>query len=102
MIVETKVEDEEAEAAAEIAKATIKAPTNPVKAAKPCPICKDGFKSQWSEADEEFLWLDAKKVDGTVSPISSCLLHERLTSLSDISCILSRRNGQVARSLVGC
>lgn len=59
-------EQEDALNLAEIAKSRVVAPTDPSKAAKPCPICKEAFKSEWDEEKEERVWLDAKKVDKTV------------------------------------
>ncbi|PWY96894.1 hypothetical protein BCV70DRAFT_203229 [Testicularia cyperi] len=43
------------------------APTDPDLASKPCPICKEVFKSQWSEDEEEWIWLNAIKVDSAES-----------------------------------
>ena len=45
---------------------SVKAPTDPIKAAKPCPICKEEFKSEWNAEDEEWIWLDAIKINDTV------------------------------------
>lgn len=39
------------------------APTDPGLATRPCPICKELFKSEWSEEEEEWIWRDAVKVD---------------------------------------
>lgn len=58
---------EEAEIAAEVARSFVKVPNDPLKASKPCPICKEKFKQQWNEASEDFVWKDAKQVDGVVS-----------------------------------
>ncbi|KAN0061413.1 mRNA 3' end processing factor [Thecaphora frezii] len=46
------------------AKTFVAAPTDPELSAKPCPICKESFKSQWSEDEEEWIWLNAIEVDG--------------------------------------
>ncbi len=48
---------------------TVKAPTDPIKAAKPCPICKEEFKSEWNAEDEEWIWLDAIKINDTVCSV---------------------------------
>jgi pre-mRNA cleavage complex 2 protein Pcf11 len=45
-------------------------PSDPVKASRPCPICKEGFQSEFSEEDEEWLWVDAIELDGIVSALS--------------------------------
>lgn len=47
------------------AKTFVVAPTDAELAAKPCPICKEAFKSQWSEEEEEWIWLNAIKVENT-------------------------------------
>lgn len=47
-------------------KAFVVAPTDdPDAAMRPCPICKELFKSEWSEDEEEWLWKNCVKVDGT-------------------------------------
>ncbi|SPO38650.1 related to PCF11 component of pre-mRNA 3`-end processing factor CF I [Pseudozyma flocculosa] len=46
------------------AKSFVAAPTDAELSAKPCPICKESFKSQWSEDEEEWIWLNAIEVDG--------------------------------------
>lgn len=72
------------------AKSFVVAPSDPDLAAKPCPICKEAFKSQWSEDEEEWIWLNAIKVDnttadgavgGTVYYHASC--HYSAKSLTD-------------------
>ncbi|TKY89706.1 hypothetical protein EX895_001491 [Sporisorium graminicola] len=47
------------------AKSFVVAPTDAELASKPCPICKEAFKSQWSEDEEEWIWVNAIKVEGT-------------------------------------
>lgn len=37
---------------------------DPGVATKPCPICKELFKSEWSEEEEEWIWKNAIKVNG--------------------------------------
>lgn len=72
------------------AKSFVVAPTDTELAAKPCPICKEAFKSQWSEDEEEWIWLNAIKVDnahvdgavgGEVYYHASC--HYSAKSLTD-------------------
>lgn len=36
---------------------------DPGVATKPCPICKELFKSEWSEDEEEWIWKNAVKVN---------------------------------------
>lgn len=33
---------------------------------KPCPICRDKLKSEWSDDEEEWVWWNAVVVEGTV------------------------------------
>ncbi|KAK0529460.1 mRNA 3' end processing factor [Tilletia horrida] len=40
------------------------APTDAEVAAKPCPICKEKFQSEWSEDEEDWIWRNAVLVDG--------------------------------------
>ena len=49
------------------AKSFVPVPSDPELSSKPCPICKESFKSQWSEDEEEWIWLNAIEVDGVVS-----------------------------------
>jgi hypothetical protein len=50
----------------------VRVPTDPTKAAQPCPICKEAFKGEWSEQEEEWVWKNAmeigKKVGSSPSP----------------------------------
>lgn len=47
--------------------AWVPAPTEAELANAPCPICKEKFQSEWCEDEEEWIWKNAKKVEGTVS-----------------------------------
>lgn len=42
-------------------------PADPAKAAKPCPIDKEKFESVYSEEEEEWVFMNAVDVNGTVS-----------------------------------
>ncbi len=64
--------EEERELKARFAKTFVPAPTDPDVAAKPCPICKESFKSVYNEDEEEWVWYDAINVGGTVSRRPSC------------------------------
>lgn len=44
--------------------AWVAAPTDPSLANAPCPICKEKFQSEWSEDEEEWIWKNARKVEG--------------------------------------
>uniref|UniRef100_V5E3A2 CID domain-containing protein n=2 Tax=Kalmanozyma brasiliensis (strain GHG001) TaxID=1365824 RepID=V5E3A2_KALBG len=66
------------------AKSFVIAPTDTVLAAQPCPICKEAFKSQWSEDEEEWIWLNAIQVDNEAGQVyyhASC--HYSAKSLTD-------------------
>ncbi|CAK9786138.1 hypothetical protein CC85DRAFT_283755 [Cutaneotrichosporon oleaginosum] len=43
----------------------VRAPADPAKA-MPCPICKEQFKSEWSEDEEEWVFKNAVSVNGTI------------------------------------
>ncbi len=64
------------------AKSFVITPSDPDQAAKPCPICKEAFKSQWSEDEEEWIWLNAIHVEKEdVYYHASC--HYSAKSLND-------------------
>ncbi|RSH87338.1 hypothetical protein EHS25_003247 [Saitozyma podzolica] len=44
----------------------VKVPSDPAKAARPCPICKEPFKSEWSDEEETWIWKNAVEVDGKI------------------------------------
>ncbi|ORX36639.1 hypothetical protein BD324DRAFT_626645 [Kockovaella imperatae] len=48
-----------AERIAQLKKKRVKVPSNSDIAARPCPICKELFKAEWSEEDEEWVWRNA-------------------------------------------
>lgn len=52
---------------AELLKQKVTAPTDPARLARPCPICKEKFKAEWSESDEEWVFYNCVDVGGTVS-----------------------------------
>jgi hypothetical protein len=51
---------------AELLLRKVAAPTDPAKLGKPCPICKEKFKEEWSEPDEDWVFYNAIDVEGTV------------------------------------
>ncbi|SPO29376.1 related to PCF11 component of pre-mRNA 3`-end processing factor CF I [Ustilago trichophora] len=80
------------------AKSFVITPTDPDLASQPCPICKESFKSQWSEDEEEWIWLNAIKVDnsageGVVYYHASC--HYSAKSLTDSVAGGERRTASV-------
>jgi len=52
---------------AELLKRKVVVPTDRTLADRPCPICKEKFKSEWNDADEEWVYYNAVEVDGAVS-----------------------------------
>lgn len=55
---------------AELMKRKVIAPTDTKKLAKGCPICREKFKSEWSDEEEDWVFYNALSIDGTVR----CLL----------------------------
>lgn len=51
---------------AELVKRKVVVPSDKTKASKPCPICKEKFKDEWSEQDEEWVYYNAQDVDGAI------------------------------------
>lgn len=48
---------------AELMKKRVPMPSDPAIVSRPCPICKEPFKSEWSEDDEEWVFPNAVDVD---------------------------------------
>ncbi len=62
---------------AALLKKQVTAPTEDTKKlARPCPICKEKFKSDWSEAEEDWVFYNAVEVDGTVCSLPLFLLDK--------------------------
>ncbi|KAI9734862.1 MAG: hypothetical protein M1834_001942 [Cirrosporium novae-zelandiae] len=40
----------------------IKAPSDPRLQATPCPICQEKFENVWSDKEQDWVWMDARKV----------------------------------------
>ena len=51
---------------AELQSSWIPVPSDPAKAALPCPICKEKFVSEYNEDEEEWIWMNAIEADGQV------------------------------------
>lgn len=52
---------------AELLLRKVVAPSDTNALAKACPVCKEKFKSDWSEQDEDWVFYNAVEVDGVVS-----------------------------------
>lgn len=52
---------------AALLKKKVVVPNDRTLADRPCPICKEKFKSEWNDADEEWVYYNAVLVDGAVS-----------------------------------
>lgn len=78
---------------------------------KPCPICQDRFKSEWSDEEEEWVWWNAVVVDKVVRfslslsfalsqrlsrLVSALSAHTPLARLTALPRDLPRRGGPVA------
>jgi pre-mRNA cleavage complex 2 protein Pcf11 len=73
-------------------KSFVVAPSDdPGVATKPCPICKELFKSEWSEDEEEWVWKDAIKV-GDVYYHGSCHYSAK-TLTSSVKQMIGSREG---------
>jgi pre-mRNA cleavage complex 2 protein Pcf11 len=55
-----------AERRAALLKKWVPVPSDPAKAATPCPICKEPFQSEFAEDEEEWIWRNAVKVENQV------------------------------------
>jgi hypothetical protein len=55
----------------ELQSAWIPVPSDPTKAALPCPICKEKFISEFNEDEEEWIWKNAVEADGQVRDVWS-------------------------------
>jgi hypothetical protein len=76
---------------AELMKRKVIAPVPSEGPPKPCGICKEAFKSEWSESDEEWMFYNAEKVDGVVRPLSTSSRFNLTDMLvSDLPCDVSR------------
>jgi pre-mRNA cleavage complex 2 protein Pcf11 len=56
-----------AERIAALQKKWVRVPTDTIKASQPCPICKEAFKGEWSEEEEEWVWKNAMEISNKVS-----------------------------------
>ncbi|WOO84780.1 putative protein [Vanrija pseudolonga] len=56
-------------------------PADPVKAAKPCPIDKEKFESVYSEEEEEWVFMNAVDVNGTIYH-ATCLAEKKASNVA--------------------
>lgn len=45
---------------------TVPRPADPVEAAKPCPVCKEAFETSFDDEEDDFLFVNAVKIDGVI------------------------------------
>ncbi|WVF71472.1 hypothetical protein IAT40_006277 [Kwoniella sp. CBS 6097] len=55
-----------AERLAQLRQKWVKVPSDSKKAAAVCPVCKEAFKSEWSEEEEEWVWKNAININSVV------------------------------------
>lgn len=51
----------------ELRRKFVKVPKDPGMANASCPVCKETFKAEWSEDEEEWVWKNAINISGKVS-----------------------------------
>ncbi|GAA5833559.1 hypothetical protein JCM3766R1_002574 [Sporobolomyces carnicolor] len=62
---------------------------------KPCPICQDKFKSEWSDEEEEWVWWNAVNVEGTLYH-ATCHAEATLARATAAASALARTNSALA------
>ncbi|GAA5907113.1 Pcf11p [Sporobolomyces salmoneus] len=62
---------------------------------KPCPICQDKFKSEWSDEEEEWVWWNAVNVDGILYH-ATCHAEATLARATAAASALARTNSALA------
>lgn len=55
-----------AERLAQLRQKWVKVPQDSKKAASVCPVCKEAFKAEWSDSEEEWIWKNALAINGVV------------------------------------
>ncbi|WVO16289.1 hypothetical protein L204_103964 [Cryptococcus depauperatus] len=53
-----------AERLAQLRQKWVKVPEDLKEKASVCPVCKEAFKAEWSEAEEEWIWKNALNING--------------------------------------
>ncbi|GAA5835826.1 hypothetical protein JCM5353_003362 [Sporobolomyces roseus] len=62
---------------------------------KPCPICRDKLKSEWSDDEEEWVWWNAVVVEGTLYH-ATCHAETTLARATAAASALARTNSALA------
>ncbi|GAA5939965.1 Pcf11p [Sporobolomyces koalae] len=62
---------------------------------KPCPICQDKLKSEWSDEEEEWVWWNAVVVEGTLYH-ATCFAETTLARATAAASALARTNSALA------
>lgn len=71
---------------AALKKQKVPAPTDdPVKLAKPCPVCKEKWKAEFEEEEEEWVFWNAVEVDGVVCLFSTFPFPSPLSSSEQLA-----------------
>ncbi|CED85259.1 mRNA cleavage and polyadenylation factor I/II complex, subunit Pcf11 [Phaffia rhodozyma] len=71
-------------------------PSNPEVASRPCPICKEAFKGEFSEDEEEWLWFNAVEEDGVI--FHATCRHDSIHPNALTTRLLSTANGNLGSS----
>ncbi|OWZ60259.1 hypothetical protein LQV05_000162 [Cryptococcus neoformans] len=53
-----------AERLAQLRQKWVKVPQDSKKAASVCPVCKEAFRAEWSDSEEEWIWKNALAING--------------------------------------
>lgn len=77
-----------AERLAQLRQKWVKVPQDSKKAASVCPVCKEAFKAEWSDSEEEWIWKNALAINGVVCHFPN-ILNAGLKFNSVLSCNLS-------------
>lgn len=80
-----------AERTATLQRRWVRVPSDSSKAATPCPICKEAFRSEWSEEEEEWVWRNAVDINGTVSLLFWSEKLMEADRRADLPCDVSSR-----------
>ncbi|ORY33968.1 hypothetical protein BCR39DRAFT_517977 [Naematelia encephala] len=73
---------------AELQLKSVPVPQDPTKASQPCPICKDVFKKEWDEVEEEWVWRNAVRVK-----------NDKIDRIFHAVCREEQRNSRLASRL---
>lgn len=86
--------------AEELQKKWVRVPSGPQSASAVCPVCKEGFKREWSEDEEEWVWRNAIDVSGKVRFFKPNLLRwDRKADMNQIMHATCRQQQLTANRL---